>query len=454
MRQRSTRTEILPLLRLSIPIMIAQLGQVLLGVVGAAFAGRLSVQALDAVTLGAVWQVTTQMPLAGVVMGVGPLISQAHGADRKADVALGLWRSLLIAAALSMPVAISWVYTSEGLLLLGQDPALATLAEQYVHAQIFCAPGYLFYTALSTYLSSRGIVWVGIVAMIVANAFNALVAWALMFGNLGLPALGIRGAGLATGLTELLLAAVTAIIVARFLRKSVSFAGLGARVLDRAALVQQLKLGVPSGLTLALELWAFQLGTLLAGRLDHVALGAHAIALNLASLTFMVPLGFSTGTATLVGQLIGAGERERAQEAAHTALKFLSGYALLAGGLFVLGRELLPAFYSPDPHVASAVASVLPIAAAFQLFDGLQAAGSGILRGMGRPQVTAIFNLVGYFAIGIPLASYLGLHTALGLRGIWIGYAAGLGFVATGSVASVLMRGPRTVKPLLDPSPN
>ena len=448
MRHRTTPSELGPLARLSIPIIIAQLGQVMLGVVDAAFAGRLGVQALDAVTLGAVWQVTVMMPLAGVVMGMGPLISQAHGADNREQMALGLQRALVIAAVMSLPVAVGWSYAYEGLLLLGQDPALARMAAEYVDTQLFSAPCFLVYSALSTWLSSRGIVRIGIVAMLVANLFNALATWALMFGKLGLPALGIQGAAISTGLTELMLPTVTAVLVWRFGLHRGAWIPWSRRALSPVGLVPQLKLGLPNGLTLALELWAFQLGTILAGRIDEIALGAHAIALNLASLAFMVPLGFSVGTGTHVGQLIGAGQRERAQHAANTALTLLAGYALVAGGLFVAARELLPGLYSADPHVARAVASVLPIAAAFQLFDGLQAGGSGILRAMGRPQLTAVYNLVGYFAIGIPLAVYLGLHTPLGLQGIWIGYAAGLFFVAVALVSNVLLRGPKTAEPL------
>jgi len=449
MRHRSTRREIGPLLKLAVPSIIAQLGQVMLGVVDAAFAGRLSVHALDAVTLGSVWMVGIMMPLAGVVMGLGSLVSQAHGAGRKEDVALALQRSLVLATLLSVLVVLGWSYTEEGLLLLGQDAALSRMAALYVRTQLFAAPCYLLYSALTTWLSSRGIVRIGIVTMVVANLFNALAAWALMFGHFGLPALGIRGAALATGMTELLLPCVTALLIVRYDLHRDAWIPWSKRVLDLAPLLRQLKLGVPTGVTLALELWAFQLGTILAGQIDHIALGAHAIALNLASLSFMVPLGFSMATSTHVGQLIGAGERERAQAAAHTALQLLATYALCAGGLFVLARGLLPALYSRDPSIVSAVASVLPIAGAFQLFDGLQAAGSGILRGMGRPQITAVFNLVGYFMIGIPLACYLGLYTKLGLQGIWLGYAAGLGFVAIGLVGSVIWRGPRTVLPLV-----
>lgn len=449
MRENRAKGELGPLLRLSIPAVIAQFGQVMLGVVDAAFAGRLSVQALDAATLGNVWQVGTMMPLAGVVMGLGPLVSQAHGAKRSEDAGLALQRALLIALALSLPVLVSWWYAEQGLLLLGQDPALAAAASDYVRMQLFSAPCYLVYSALSTYLSSRGIVRIGIVTMFVANVFNALAAWTLMFGHFGLPALGLRGAALATGMTELLLPCVTALLIVRFDLQRGGWTPWSRRVFARGAFMQQLGLGLPNGLTLALELWAFQIGTILAGRIDPIALGAHAIALNLASLSFMVPLGFSNGTSAHVGQLIGAGEHERAQRAAHAVLKLLAGYALCAGVLFVLARELLPNLYSRDPNIARAVASVLPIAGAFQLFDGLQAAGSGVLRGMGRPQVVAVLNLVGYFAIGIPLAVYLGLHTALALRGIWIGYAVGLCFVALGVVTYVLLRGPRTVKPLI-----
>jgi multidrug resistance protein, MATE family len=453
MRHGSTRQTISALLRLAVPSIVAQLGQAMLGVVDATFAGRLSVEALDAVTLGSVWQVATMLPLAGVVMGFGPLVSQAHGAGQREAVGLGLQRALLIALALSLVVLVAWSQAEAGLVLLGQSPELARQAGIYVRMQLFSAPCFLIYGALTTYLSSRGIVHIGVFAMIAANLFNALASWTLMFGHFGLPAMGIRGAALATGLTELLLPTVTALLVVRYRLHEGGWTPWSRRVFARGPLLAQLRLGLPNGLTYALELWAFQLGTLLAGRLDPVALGAHAIALNLASLSFMVPMGFASGASALVGQLIGAGERERAQHAAHTSLLMLATYAVCAGGLFVIARESLPTLYSSDAAIVRAVASVLPIAGAFQLFDGLQVAASAILRAMGRAKLTAVTNLFGYFAFGIPLAFYLGLHTELGLAGIWIGYAAGLAVVAVLLVASVLRNGPRTVRPLVQVAP-
>jgi MATE family multidrug resistance protein len=448
MRFGSTRETLWSLLKLSIPSIAAQLGQVGLGVVDAAFAAKLGVEALDAVTLGSTYQVSTMLPLSGIIMGMGPLVSQAEGAGRSDQAGLALQRALVIALLLSVVVLIAWQQAEPALRLLGQSPALAHEAAQYVNAQLFSAPCFLVYSALSTYLTARGILRIGIIAMVVANLFNALAAWSLMFGHLGMPALGLHGAAIATGLTELLLPAVTAVLVVRCKLYAGGWSSWSLRAFAPAGLLHQLRFGLPNGVTYALELWAFQFGTILAGRLDPVALGAHAITLNLASLSFMVPLGLASGTSALVGQLIGAGRRECAQAAAHACLFLLATYALCACALFVLGRELLPGLYSQDAQIIGAAAAVLPIAAVIQLFDGLQAGASAILRAMGHAKLTALTNLLAYCAIAIPLAFYLSVHTELGLAGIWLGYAAGVAVVAGCLVTSVFWRGPLTALPL------
>lgn len=442
--------EVRALLRLSIPIVIAQLGQMMLGVVDAAFAGRLSVHALDAVTLAMVWVGGTMYPLCGLVWGVGALMSQAHGAGRGDEVGLALQRALFLALALAGVLALCWTYTDVALRVLGQEPEHIDTAAAYARTLRFGAPGFLLYCALTTYLNSRSIVRPAIITMLLANVFNAFLNWVLIFGHLGFAPRGVLGSAIATGVTDLLLPVVLGLIIVRYDLYRGAWVPWSRRVFDRAAYALQLRLGVPSAVTLGLELWCFQLGTVLAGRLGPVELGAHAITLSLASLSFMVPLGLSIGAAARVGQLIGAGESERAQAAAHATLKLIAGFALCSCCTFVVGQRALPRLYSADPQIGAMAASVLPIAAAFQLFDGLQAGGSGILRGMGRPRITATVNLLGYFVFGIPLAYFLGLHTSLRLSGIWLGYAAGLAFVASALVGTVLWRGPRTVKPLVE----
>lgn len=436
-------------MRLAIPIIVTQLGQMLLGTIDTVIGGRLSVRALDAVALGNVWEVGTIVPLVGIVMGLDPLVSQAVGAGRASEAGRGLQRALLIAVVLSVPGILAWSYTAEGLVLLGQDPELAQLAAEFVGIQRFSVPGWIAYNALQVYMVSRGVTRPGIVVMALANVFNLVAGWTLTFGGFGIPALGVQGIGLATGLTRLVLPLTLAGLIFGWRLHEGAWTPWSRAVFDRAALRTQLALGLPTGLTLALELWAFQFGTVLAGRLDHVSLGAHAIALNLSALSFMVPLGFSIGTSARVGQLIGAGQSERAQRAAQTALRLIACYSLSAGVLFVVGRRWLPALYAKDAAILAMAASVMPITGAFQLVDGLQAAASGVLRGMGRPRVTLVYNLLGYFALAIPLAYYTSLHTQLRLRGVWFGYAAGLTFVAIGLVSQVLRKGPRTVKPIV-----
>jgi MATE family multidrug resistance protein len=252
----------------------------------------------------------------------------------------------------------------------------------------------------------------------------------------------------ATGLTRVVLVlSLAGLIVGLRLHRD-AWVPWAPRVFERRALARQLGLGLPVGVTIALEAWAFQLGTLIAGRLDATSLAAHSVVMNMLSVTFMIPLGIASGASARVGQLIGASDPARAQRAASAALGLAAGLALFSAGIFVLGRKLIPSLYSPDASVVQMAAGVMPFAATFTVMDALQAVSGGILRGMGRPRVTAAFNLVGYFVLGTPLAYYLALHTSLHVRGVWVGYAVGVSFVAVGLVSWVLVRGPRTAQPL------
>ncbi len=186
------------------------------------------------------------------------------------------------------------------------------------------------------------------------------------------------------------------------------------------------------------------------GRLAGGAeLAAHSIALNLASITYMVPLGIGLGASARVGNLIGAGEPQAAQRAAWVAFTLGGGVMAFFALLFIAGREVIPSWFTADPAVVALAATLLPIVAAFELFDGLQVVGSGVLRGMGRTRPAALFNLVGYYALGLPLAAWLGRPERLGLIGIWWGLALGLAVVAGLSVVWVAFRGPARSTPVL-----
>jgi MATE family multidrug resistance protein len=184
--------------------------------------------------------------------------------------------------------------------------------------------------------------------------------------------------------------------------------------------------------------------TLMAGLLGELGLAAHTVVLNLASLSFMVPLGLSIATVTRVGNLIGAGNPQAAQRAAWVALG-LGALTMSAFSLsFVLGRHWLPTWYTAQPDVIALAAVTLPIAAAFQLFDGVQVVGGGVLRGMGRTRPAAVFNLVGYYALAMPFGWWLAFERGLGLPGVWWGLASGLASVAVLLVLWISRRGPST----------
>jgi MATE family multidrug resistance protein len=216
----------------------------------------------------------------------------------------------------------------------------------------------------------------------------------------------------------------------------------GASAFDPAALRRIAALGAPVAIQMGLEVGAFSAGTLLAGRLGSVALAAHTIVLNMAALSFMLPLGISQGAVTRVGNLLGRGDGWGARRAAWISIVLGAGVMASSALIFVALRQVLPTLYTPARDVVALAAAILPIAAVFQVFDGVQVVGCGVLRGMGRTRPAAWFNLVGYWLIGLPVGAWFGLSMGWGLAGIWWGLALGLAVVAVSLVLLLYFRGP------------
>jgi MATE family multidrug resistance protein len=437
--------EIRRLVALGGPTALTQLGTMMLGVVDTLMLGHFGVRELGASSLGAVWIFGTLMFGLGMMFGVDPLIAQAHGARDRERMAWTLQQGVVLALIVSVPVALSWLVTAPALRLLGQSPELVAGAHAYVVVQIPSIPAFLLFHVLRQYLQCRGIVMPAFWITVLANGFNALGNWLLIFGHMGFPRLGLVGAALATALTRgfMLLGLIALVLLLRLHENA--WVPWSRRAFDRRDLGRIVRHGLPVGVQFSLETWAFQLSTLMAGRLGEAALAAHAIVLNLATLSFMLPLGVSLGAATHVGNLIGAGQRQRAQRAAHVALGLGGLVMLLSAAIFVGLRWQLPALYTADAAVIALAASILPVAATFQLFDGVQVVGCGVLRGMGNTVPAAVINLVGYYVLALPLAAWMVFEASLGLAGIWWGLAAGLAVVATALVVRVVRRGPARV---------
>ncbi len=428
------REEARRLTRLALPVALSQLAIMSMGFVDLVMVGRVSVEAFAAVAIANPWQYGTLLFAGGFLMALDPIVSQAHGARDGERAARALQQGVVLALLLSPWVILAWTQTEEVLLWLGQDPALARDAERFLVVQIPSVPFFLAYSALRHYLVGREIVRPVLWVVLVANLVNALGNWVLVFGHWGAPALGLVGSGLATSLTRIATFGVGVGLVLRFRLHQGAWVPWSRQSFAPAGLRALLAIGTPIAIQVSLEMWAFGASNFIAGRLGAASVAAHSLVMNLASITFMVPLGIAQGTAVRVGNLIGAGRLAESQRAAWLGIAMGAGFMTLSAVGFVLAREALPRLYTAEAVVIAAAAAILPIAGAFQIFDGTQSVASGVLRAMGRPGPAAVFNLVGYWVLALPLGAWLALRGGAGLPGLWWGLCAGLVVVAIGLV--------------------
>ncbi|MYZ47981.1 MATE family efflux transporter [Propylenella binzhouense] len=352
--------------------------------------------------------------------------------DVRRTVRQGLWS----AAAITVPV---WLvlWNAEPILvgLLGQDPALARRAAAYMHALQWSMLPFLCYIVLRSFVAAlERPVWALLVGA-VAIAVNAVLDWLLMFGALGLPRLELVGAGLATTICSTLMFLGLAAIVSRdrrFRRYRV-FGRLWRA--DWPRLGQLWGLGLPIAAAVLFEVSIFNAAVFLMGLIGPASLAAHSIAIQLASLAFMVPMGFGQAATVRVGRAFGAGDVEAIGRAGWTAYVLGVGFmALTALAMVTIPRLLVGVFLDVrDPENAEVVAlavTFLGFAALFQIFDGAQAVGSGMLRGLHDTRVPMFIALFGYWGVGLPLGALLAFRFGLAGSGIWIGLASGLAVVA------------------------
>ncbi len=441
------RRELRKLAELSLPVAATQLSMMLLGFVDTVMLGRVSVEAIAGSSLANVWIFGTMMFANGVLLGIDPIVAQAHGARDGARAGLAVQRGLVMAALLSLPTVLLWAQTERFLLLAGQDPALARAAHAYTQVQIPSIPFFLAWSALRQYLQGRELMRPALWVILAANVVHVGLNWVLIFGHLGSPALGLVGAGIATALSRAFCFVGLALLIRALALHAGAWVPWSRAALDGRGLAEIVTLGVPVAIQVSLEMWAFSGAALIAGRLGATAIAAHTVTLNMAALAFMLPLGISQGAVTRVGNLIGAREPAQAQRAAWIALAMGAGVMTASALAFVVFRQWLPRIYTPDPEVIALCAAILPIAAAFQIFDGTQVVGCGILRGMGRTRPAAVFNLVSYWCLGLPLGGWLALRGGWGLAGIWWGLCFGLAVAATLLVVWVGLRGPAKLGP-------
>lgn len=433
-----SKDHLVTLLRLAIPVATIQVGVIFMGAVDAVMVGHVSARDLAAVALGNLYFIMTVSFGLGTLFALDPLVSQAFGRGDRAAISRGLQRGLILAIGLAMISSLLLVPGRLFLTALRQPPDVIPLAADYALVSIPGLLPFFIFVALRQSLQSMGKVAPIVVAILVANLANVFFNWILIFGNLGAPTMGAVGSGWATTLSRWLM-------VLALLGRSWSLLGPYLRPLHRNAiqigpLWKTFKLGAPIGIQFVLEFGIFGVIGVLMGSLGTVSMASHQVAINLASLTFMMAIGVTQATTVLVGQAVGAGNTARARKSAGAGLLIVSVLMTLTGATFLSVPSVLARIYTTDTAVVALAATLIPVAGIFQIFDGLQAVASGVLRGVGDTLAPMVINLIGFWLIGFPVSLYLGFPGGLGPLGLWWGMAVGLGAVATALLFRVRVR--------------
>lgn len=426
----SIRTELRALLRLAWPVIVSQLGMMMMGVVDTIMIGRLGADAMAAVAVGNIYGFALLIVPLGILMGLDPIVSQAWGAGNREAAGRAMWRGFFLAALLAIPLSAGWALAGVGLQLLGQPQEIIPAGEAYVFWLIPGSLGVLWYSVLRQSMQAIGIVRPTMIVTLIANGFNFVANWALIYGNLGMPAMGVEGSAIATSLSRwfmlfLLIGLVSWQGQLKALRPKEPF-----RVADWSAIGKMVRIGIPIGLQIGAEVWAFSLAGVAVGWFGAVPLAGHQVALQWAAVAFMVPIGLSAAASARVGQAVGKRDYPEMRRSAWVSLAVGTGVMVVSAAIFAIFPAQLASIYTDDRSVILMAASLLPIAAMFQVFDGMQVVGFGILRGTGDTRFAMVINFVGYYAVALPVGALLAFSANMEATGIWMGLVAGLVFVA------------------------
>jgi MATE family multidrug resistance protein len=431
------RTEARALLSLSVPLIIGNLGWSGIAATDLLLLGRIGPDAVAAGALGFNVYIALLIFGIGLTTAASPLIASERGRRLHSvrDIRRTFRQTLWAAAMICVPCWIVLWHTEAILILLGQDPDLAAGAGEMVRGLQWALLPYLAYITLRNFVAAlERPIW-GVVVTLVAVPFNALFGWLLIFGQFGLPSLGLLGAGLASFLTSIFMFLGMALVVSldREFRRYHLFGRFWVADWGRFRAVW--RVGLPIAITLALEVTVFNAAVFLMGLIGRSSLAAHAIALQLASLVFMVPMGIGQAATVRVGYFHGRRDPEAVGRAGWIALICGTGFALCSATLLLsMPHVLVGLFIDVDApanaEVTALAISFLAVAALFQLGDCGQAVGAGMLRGLQDTRVPMIFAAVGYWVIGIGVGAVLAFPLGMNGLGIWLGLATGLGVVA------------------------
>lgn len=424
---RPTRQDFAELLRLASPIVTIQLGLTAMGAVDTLMVGKYSAVALGGVALGNLYFFGLAIFGMGTLLALDPLVGQAIGAGDYPAVRRAIQRGLLLAACLTVPTTLVLLTVGPVLQLVGQPAELIPIATGYVfRIAPSVLPFYVFIVMRQTLQAHRRTAAI-VSAILLANVLNAVLNYLWVFGYAGFPELGAFGSAWATLVSRWFM---TALLILFAWRHIAPYLGrLASRVFHLRPLLRMAGIGAPIGGQMVLEWGVIATIALLMGWLGTSFVAAHQIAMTLASVTYMVPLGVSMAAGVLVAHAVGRGDMQAMRRAAVTGLIVGVGFMSLAAVTFIATPLLLATPFTDDALVLGIAATLLPIAGVFQIFDGLQVVSLGLLRGLGDTRIPVLASIVGYWLLGLPASLWLAFRTSAGAAGLWWGLVVGLGIV-------------------------
>ncbi|HSP89493.1 MAG TPA: MATE family efflux transporter [Vicinamibacterales bacterium] len=443
------RRELRPMIGLAVPVILAEIGWTLMGLVDTLMVGPLGPAAIGAVGLGSIVFLAIGIFGMGLMLGLDTLVAQSYGAGRLDRCQYWLRQGVYLALISAVPFSLLAFGVTATLPLWGLNEEVREIASPYLNVVTLSVLPLLLYAALRRYLQAVNLVRPITFALLSANLVNVAVNWVLIYGKLGFPALGATGAAWATVVSRVYMAAVLYVAV-REASRGRARSEPGPRRVEWEALRHLLRLGGPAGLQILLEVGVFAAATALAGRLAPAALAAHQIAMNLWAFVFMVPLGLNAAGAVRVGQAVGRRDREGVWQSGWTALALGALFTASAAVVFLVAARPLIGAFSQDTTVLKIGPSLLAIAGVCLVFDGTQGISTGILRGLGETRIPMLANLAGHWFIGLPLGYAACFWWGWGVQGLWLGLAAGLTAVGCALLATWSRR---ARKPLPDLPP-
>lgn len=415
---------------LAYPVMLTQLGQVSVGIADSMMVGRIGTLPLAASSLANSIFFVVMMFGIGISMGLTPLVSMASGKGKLKRISRLFSHSLWINASTGLLLTGLILAFSQGLQILDQPAAVTELAKPYLLIITASLVPLMLFQTFKQLAEGLSQTKQAMVITIFSNLVNVFLNYVLIWGVWGFPELGLNGAGWATLFSRVLMMLLMGGYVLYAKRYAVYRLSLVRAKASFPMAVRILKIGVPTGFQFIFEVSAFSAAAIMMGWIGINALASHQIALNLASISYMMATGLATAGMIRVSHYVGKGDFRAMREAGLVVFGMVTVFMLGCALLFFAFRFYLPTLYIDDPQVISLAASLLILAGFFQISDGVQVVGLGVLRGLEDVKVPTLVTFFAYWGLGLPLGYWLAFEMGMAERGIWVGLLIGLTLTA------------------------